>query len=53
MQLVSQRSMWAWKLTVPVQRPQGQEVDVEPDGASPVWSIMLCVVGSMHAAAFA
>ena len=44
MQLISQRGMWAWKMTVTVQRPQGQKVDVEPDGASPVRSIMLCVI---------
>lgn len=52
MQLMSQRGMWAWKVTVTVQCPQGQEVDVEPDGASPVGSVMLCVILSMHVAAF-
>lgn len=52
MQLMGQRGMWAGKVTVTVQCPQSQEVDVEPDGASPVGSIMFCVVLSMYAAAF-
>ena len=47
MQLMSQRGMWAWKMTVAVQCPQSQEVDVEPDRASPVGSIMLCIICSM------
>lgn len=53
MQLMSQRGMWAWKVAVTVQGPQSQEIDVEPDGASPVGTIMLCVILSMHIAAFA
>ena len=52
MKLVSQRGIWAWKMTVAVQRPQRQEVDVEPDRASPVGGIMLCVIRSMYVAAF-
>lgn len=51
MQLMSDGSMWAFKPAVPVQRPQRQIVDVEPDWASPVWSVMLGVIRPMHTAA--
>ena len=33
---------------VVVQSPQGEEVDVEPDGTSPVGGIVLCVAGQVQ-----
>lgn len=52
MQLTGQRGMRACTVTVTVQGPQGQEVDVEPDWASPIGAIMLGVILSMYIAAF-
>ncbi len=43
--------MWSSCLAVLMQSSEGKEVNVEPDWASPVWSIMLSVVNTMNAAA--
>jgi hypothetical protein len=34
-----------------MQSSEGKEVDVEPDRASPIWSIMFSVVNTMNGAA--
>jgi len=43
--------MWSSCLAVLMQSSEGKEVNVEPDWASPVWSIMLSVVNTMNGAA--
>ena len=43
-------SMWTPCLAVTMQSSKGKEVDVEPNWASPIWSIMLSVVNTMNGA---
>ena len=49
-QISSCGRMLPLELAVAVKGPHGHVVDVEPDGAPPVWGVMLCIVRTMDGA---